>query len=387
MIPYGKQAISEDDINAVVEVLRSDFITQGPKVPAFEQALATYCGAEYAVASTSATSALHIACLALDVGKGDIVWTSPISFVASSNCALYCGARVDFIDIDITSGNLSLTALKQKLIKAQQTQCLPKVIIAVHLAGQSCLMAEIKLLAEHYGFSIIEDASHAVGGKYQGKAVGCGQFSDITIFSFHPVKIITSAEGGMALTNDAELANRLRLLRSHGTVADPARMTEKSHGPWYYQQIILGFNYRMTELQAALGLSQFSRLDEFVDKRNFLAKRYDEAFADSTLSLLKPHHDSVSAYHLYIVLLAETDSTKQRDIIEQLRAKNIFAHVHYIPIHLQPYYQELGFNQGDFPIAEQYYQRAISLPLFPDLSEQDQDYIIDTVKSLIGLAG
>ena len=383
MIPYGKQSISEDDINAVVEVLRSDFITQGPKVPAFENALANYCGAEHAVATNSATSALHIACLALDVGKGDIVWTSPVSFVASSNCALYCGAGVDFIDIDINSGNLSLTELKQKLIKAEQAQCLPKVVIAVHLAGQSCLMAEIKLLAEQYDFSIIEDASHAVGGQYQGKAIGCGQFSDISVFSFHPVKIITSAEGGMALTNNAELADKLRLLRSHGIVSEQKHMTEASHGPWYYQQIALGFNYRMTELQAALGLSQLNRLDEFVDKRNALAKKYDDAFADSSLSLLRPHGDNVSAYHLYIVLLAERDAKNHKSIIEQLRAKGICAHVHYIPIHLQPYYQELGFNPGDFPVAEQYYQRAISLPLFPDLSIDEQNTVIRALKEVL----
>jgi UDP-4-amino-4,6-dideoxy-N-acetyl-beta-L-altrosamine transaminase len=383
MIPYGKQDISEEDIAAVVEVLRSDFLTQGPKVPEFEQAVANYCGAKHAIATNSATSALHIACLALNVGKGDIVWTSPISFVASANCALYCNADIDFVDIDINSGNISLDSLKAKLIKAQLIHLLPKVLIVVHLAGQSALMSEIKQLAKQYNFALIEDASHATGGKYQGNTIGCGKFSDITIFSFHPVKIITSAEGGMALTNNTEIAHKIRLLRSHGIVSDQNLMNEESHGPWYYQQLELGFNYRMTDLQAALGLSQLKRLDEFIDKRNILAQVYNQAFSDTAITPLLPHNDTLSAYHLYVILLPEKNAIKHKNTVLALREAGICAHVHYIPIHLQPYYANLGFNKGDFPIAEQYYQRAITLPLFPLLTSSEQQYIIDTLIKLV----
>jgi len=387
MIPYGKQDLSDDDIAAVVEVLKSDYLTQGPKVPEFEQAVAQYCGAKFASATNSATSALHIACLALDVGEGDTVWTSPISFVASSNCALYCGATVDFVDIDIHSGNLCVQRLSDKLKQAKLKNTLPKVLTVVHLAGNSCDMEEIHKLSQHYHFSIIEDASHAIGASYKEYKVGCCQYSDISIFSFHPVKIITTAEGGMALTNQAELAEKMQLFRSHGITSDTGKMTETSHGPWYYQQIALGFNYRMTELQAALGLSQVKRLDEFVAKRNALAKIYDNAFANTELTYLTPKIGTYSAYHLYIVLLPEYDQAlqkvKHKTIITSLRTQNICAHVHYIPIHLQPYYQQevegLAFEQGDFPVAEQYYQRAITLPLHPKLSMEEQKYIIDTV--------
>jgi UDP-4-amino-4,6-dideoxy-N-acetyl-beta-L-altrosamine transaminase len=383
MIPYGKQDISEEDIAAVVEVLRSDFLTQGPKVPEFEQAIANYCGAEYAVATNSATSALHIACLALNLGKDDIVWTSPISFVASANCALYCQAIIDFVDIDINSGNISIDSLKAKLKQAKLTRSLPKILIIVHLAGQSCLMYEIQQLAIQYNVVLIEDASHAIGGKYQGDTIGCGRFSDITIFSFHPVKIITSAEGGMALTNNVEIAKKLRLLRSHGIVSDQNLMREESHGPWYYQQLELGFNYRMTDMQAALGLSQLKRLDEFIDKRNALAKVYNQEFRDSVITPLLPHNDTISAYHLYVILLPEKNAIKHKNTVVTLREAGICAHVHYIPIHLQPYYTNLGFNKGDFPIAEQYYQRAITLPLFPLLTSREQQYIIDTLIKLV----
>ena len=387
MIPYGKQNLSDDDIAAVVEVLKSDFLTQGPKVPEFEQAIAQYCGAKFATATNSATSALHIACLALDVGKSDLVWTSPISFVASSNCALYCGATVDFVDIDIHNGNISVQQLSEKLKQAELNNSLPKVLIVVHLAGNSCDMQEIHTLSQHYHFTIIEDASHAIGASYKEYKVGCCQYSDITVFSFHPVKIITSAEGGMALTNQTELAEKMQLFRSHGITSDSEKMTEDSHGPWYYQQLALGFNYRMTELQAALGVSQTSRLDDFVKRRNQLAQVYDNAFANTKLTALTPKISTYSAYHLYIVLLPEygqaLQESQHKAIITALRDKNICAHVHYIPIHLQPYYQQekhgLAFKQGDFPVAEQYYQRAISLPLYPQLSEAEQKYIIKTV--------
>ena len=383
MIPYGKQDINQNDIDAVIAVLKSDFLTQGPKVPEFEQTIAKLCTAQFAVATNSATSALHIACLALDIGQGDIVWTSPISFVASSNCALYCGAKINFIDIDITTGNISTQALTKKLKQAQTINQLPKAIIVVHLAGQSCQMKAIKALADKYQIALIEDASHAVGASYNDYPVGSCHYSDISIFSFHPVKIITSAEGGMALTNQPELAKKMRRLRSHGITSCPEEMTEQSHGPWYYQQIDLGFNYRMTELQAVLGLSQSRRLATFVKQRNKIAQVYDQAFEHSSLTCLTPSEVSYSAYHLYIVLLATDDKEKHKQIIIRLREKGICAHVHYIPIHLQPYYQNLGFKEGDFPIAEEYYSRAISLPLYPALSNTEQQYIINTVLNMI----
>jgi UDP-4-amino-4,6-dideoxy-N-acetyl-beta-L-altrosamine transaminase len=381
MIPYGKQDINEQDIDAVVKVLKSDWLTQGPQVPLFEQAVADKCQADHAVAVNSATSALHIANLALGVGQGDIVWTSPITFVATANSALYCGAKIDFVDIDLSSGNMSVTALQEKLQWAKQHNCLPKVVIPVHLAGQSCDMQAIAKLAKEYGFAIIEDASHAVGGQYKGKPVGSCQYSDIAIFSFHPVKIITSAEGGMAITNNVELAKRMQLFRSHGITSQAEKMTEPSHGPWYYQQIDLGFNYRMTDLQAALGLSQLSRIDEFIEQRNQLAKVYDDAFTDTLITPLTPTANLTSAYHLYLILLPEADTQKHKQTIISLRDNGICAHVHYIPVHLQPYYQALGFKLGDFPNAEQYYQRAISLPLYPKLSSSDQKYIIEQVKA------
>jgi UDP-4-amino-4,6-dideoxy-N-acetyl-beta-L-altrosamine transaminase len=387
MIPYGKQDINEDDILAVVNVLKSDFITQGPQVELFEQAFVNYCQSSYAVAMNSATSALHVACLSLGVSKGDIVWTSPISFVASANCALYCDAKIDFVDININTGNISISNLTEKLVEARENNNLPKVIIMVHLAGQSCDMQAVKILADEYGFNIIEDASHAVGAKYKNAPIGNCQFSDITIFSFHPVKIITSAEGGLALTNKNCLSDKMRALRSHGITSDTEKMTEPSHGPWYYQQQALGFNYRMTEMQAALGLSQIKRLDTFVIKRNKLAKIYDDAFSNTTLTPLYQDKECYNAYHLYIVLMPElnngTNKFLHKEIVSKLRNADIFAHVHYIPIHLQPYYQDLGFNKGDFPIAENYYHRAISLPLFPNLSKEDQQYIIKMIISFL----
>jgi len=383
MIPYGRQDIDQNDIDAVIETLTSDYLTQGPKVPEFEQALAVQSQSKHAIATCNATAALHIACLALEVKKDDIVWTSPVTFVASANCALYCGANIDFVDIDIATGNISLSALKTKLEMAAKKNALPKVIIAVHLAGQSCPMQQIYELTQLYGIKLVEDASHAVGAQYKGKPVGNCQYSDITIFSFHPVKIITTAEGGMALTNCDTLAKNLRSLRSHGITNNPNEMTEESHGPWYYQQLSLGFNYRMTELQAALGLSQLTRLTKFVTARNKLAQVYQTAFKGSGIQCLTPDKSSLSAFHLFIILLPIRDTEYHRKSIVKLREKGICAHLHYIPIHLQPYYQELGFKKGDFPSAEEYYQRAITLPLHPNLTTEEQQHIIQEVKALI----
>lgn len=381
MIPYGKQDISQSDIDAVIEVLKSDFITQGPKIPAFEKSLMDYTGAKHALAVNSATSALHIACLALDVGKGDIVWTSPVTFVASANCALYCGAEVDFVDIDAKTYNISVEALEEKLIVAKKQNKLPKVVIPVHLSGQSCDMETIKNLSVEYGFKIIEDASHAIGGKYKEKAIGDCTYSDITVFSFHPVKIITTAEGGMALTNDHGLAERMDLFRSHGVTRKEHLLTEKSHGPWYYQQIELGYNYRMTDIQAALGISQMKRLDHFVAIRNELATRYDQLLTNSSLTLPKILPECLSARHLYIIKIENPDQHKF--IFEEMRKKGIGVNLHYIPVHLNPYYQDLGFNKGDFYNAEEYYSRAMSIPLYTKLTHEQQDLVVNTLKTLI----
>lgn len=375
-IPYGRQSISEEDIAAVERVLRSDWLTQGPAVPAFEEALARHVGAAHAVAVNSATSALHLACLALGVGPGDVVWTSPISFVASSNCALYCGAEVDFVDIDPRSYNLSIPALQTKLELARSQGLLPKVVIPVHLAGQSCDMAALHALSQTYGFRLIEDASHAVGASYQGQPVGSGRYSDITVFSFHPVKIITSAEGGMALTNDPALARRMAQLRSHGITREAGEMTEPSHGPWYYQQLDLGYNYRMTELQAALGLSQLGRLDAFVARRRTLAARYDRLLASLPCQRPWQHPDTASSWHLYVIRLPEgTSPERHREVFEALRAQGIGVNLHYIPIHLQPYYQA-RYGQRHFAEAERYYRQAISLPLHAELTDAEQDRVV-----------
>lgn len=377
MIPYGRQDISPADIDAVVEVLRSDFLTQGPAVPAFEKAIAHYCGAQEAVAVNSATSALHIACLSLGVGKGDVVWTTPITFVASANCALYCGAQVDFVDIDPCTYNLSVDRLAEKLARAEKTGTLPKVVIPVHLCGQSCDMAGIHALSQRYRFKIIEDASHAIGGRYRNEAIGSCRYSDITVFSFHPVKIITTGEGGMALTNDVKLAKRMQLLRSHGITRDAEDMSHAPDGPWYYQQIDLGFNYRMTDLQAALGLSQMQRLDEFVTKRHTIARRYDQMLSGLPFVTPWQHSDCYSALHLYVIRLQATKvQTSHRQIFEFLREKGIGVNLHYIPVHTQPYYQRQGFNQDDFPEANCYYAEAISLPMYPGLTEEQQARVV-----------
>ena len=381
MIPYGRQSINDADIQAVVDTLQSDFLTQGPAVPAFEQALAAYCTVPYAVAVNSATSALHIACLALDVKAGDRVWTSPISFVASANCALYCGATVDFVDVEPDTGLISVRALAEKLQRAAATNTLPKVIIPVHLAGHSCAMQQIATLCQPYGIRIIEDASHSVGGRYQQQKIGSCQFSDITVFSFHPVKIITTAEGGVALTKDVTLAARMQLFRSHGITRNQDEMTEVSHGPWYYQQIELGLNYRMTELQAALGLSQLNRLDAFVAKRLEAVARYKILLQNLPLALPEECPAGQSAWHLYIIKLH--DENRRLAVFEALRSAGIGVNVHYIPIHTQPYYKKLGFNWGDFPQAEAFYSRIISLPLYADLTAEQQQQVALALNSAI----
>lgn len=384
MIPYGRQEITQADIDAVVEVLRSDFLTQGPMVPRFEKAVADYCGAQHAVAVNSATSALHIACLALGLGPGDRLWTSPITFVASANCGLYCGAEVDFVDIDPRTYNLCPKALERKLVEAEQQGRLPKIVVPVHLCGQPCDMQAIHALSQRFGFRIIEDASHAIGGRYRGEPIGNGRYSDITIFSFHPVKIITTAEGGMALTNDAELAERMALLRSHGITRNPAQMTHAPDGPWYYQQIDLGFNYRMTELQAALGVSQMERLDDYVSRRHALARRYDEQLADLPVTLPWQHPDSYSGLHLYVIRLKldQIDRTHGQ-VFEALREQGIGVNLHYIPVHTQPYYQSMGFKAGDFPEAERYYAEAISLPMYPTMTTAQQDQVITALSKAL----
>lgn len=381
MIPYGRQEITDDDIEAVLSVLRSDFLTQGPVVPRFEQAVASYTSAAHAVAMNSATSALHVACLALGLEPGDTLWTTPITFVASANCALYCGARVDFVDIDPGTGNLSVERLTEKLEAAEKAGIMPKIVVPVHLCGLPCDMEAIHALSRRYGFRIIEDASHAIGAQYHDERVGSCRFSDITIFSFHPVKVITTGEGGMALTNDALLAERMSLLRSHGITRDAARMTREPDGPWYYQQIELGFNYRMTEMQAALGVSQMARLDDYVARRHALADRYDAAFADLPLTLPTRPGESRSSLHLYVIRLQAV--AEHRRVFEALRTGGIGVNLHYIPVHTQPYYEKLGFRTGQFPVAERYYAEAISLPMYPTLPHADQDRVIGQIEELL----
>ncbi|MDR5907507.1 UDP-4-amino-4,6-dideoxy-N-acetyl-beta-L-altrosamine transaminase [Franzmannia qiaohouensis] len=385
MIPYGRQEINQADIDAVVSVLESDFLTQGPQVPRFEQSVAAHVGAKHALAVNSATSALHIACLALGLGKGDWLWTSPITFVASANCGLYCGAKVDFVDIDPHTYNLCPKALETKLERAERQGRLPKVVVAVHLCGQPCDMQSLHLLSNRYGFKLIEDASHAIGAKYQGEFVGNSCYSDITVFSFHPVKIITTAEGGMAVTNDQYLAERMNLLRSHGVTRDSELMTHEADGPWYYQQVELGFNYRMTELQAALGTSQMTRLDEYVARRNTLAARYDNLLSELPLTTPWQHPDSYSGRHLYVIRLhLDRLKVSHREVFESLREQGIGVNLHYIPVHSQPYYQTMGFNKDDFPEAEQYYSEAISVPLFHTMTKCQQDEVVNALKNALG---
>ena len=386
MIPYGKQEITQQDINAVIDVLKSDFLTQGPQVPLFEETIKIAVNVEYALAVNSATSALHIACLALGVGNGDVVWTTPITFVASANCALYCGAKIDFVDINPETYNLSAEKLKEKLkfAKANKLQ-MPKVVIPVHLSGQPCEMDKIHALGKEYGFSIIEDASHAIGGKYKNRPIGNCEYSDITIFSFHPVKIVTTAEGGVATTNNQALAQKMDLLRSHGITRDKALMTQQSHGGWYYEQIDLGFNYRMSEMQAALGVSQMTRLHEFVAKRNELAARYDDLLKNLPLSTPNQIDDSYSGRHLYVIRLKLDEiSLSHREAFEQLRERGIGVNLHYIPVHTQPYYQKLGFNAEQFPEALKYYKEAISIPLFHHMSIEQQESVVTALCAILG---
>ena len=381
-IPYGRQEVTQADIDAVVSVLRSDFLTQGPRVPEFEARVAGYVGAAHAVAMNSANSALHVACLALGLGPGDRLWTSPITFVASANCALYCGAAVDFVDIDPQTYNMSAVELEKKLRVARQAGSLPKVVVPVHFSGQSCDMRAIHALSREYGFHIIEDASHAIGGSYAGERVGNCRYSDITVFSFHPVKIITTAEGGVATTNCADLAARMDRLRSHGITRDAAEMTHVPDGPWYYQQVDLGFNYRLTEICAMLGSSQMDRIDAYVARRHAIARAYDEMLASLPLTLPWQHPDTYSGMHLYVVRLhLDAVRATHREVFESLRAVGIGVALHYIPVHTQPYYERMGFRVGQYPQAEKYYAEAISLPMFPGL---DADLRRRVVRALDG---
>ena len=384
MIPYGRQQIIEEDIDAVVKVLRSDFLTQGPMVPLFEKAIATYCGVNEAVAVNSATSALHIACLALSVGKDDVVWTTPITFVATANCARYCGARVDFVDIDPDTFNISVKCLEEKLKEAKVQGVLPKVVIVVHMCGQPCEMEQIFDLGKQYGFKIIEDASHAIGSKYKEAFTGSCLYSDITVFSFHPVKHITTGEGGMALTNNVALAKKMRLLRNHGVTRDPSEMINISPGGWYYEQLELGFNYRMTDIQAALGMSQLNRIDQFIAKRRTIANKYYQAFKELPVKPQINASQSYNSYHLYVIRLKLDEIHNScAKVFQVLRDCGIGVNVHYIPVYLQAYYQQFGFPKGYCKEAEKYYAEAISLPIYPDLSEDEQQKVVRALKEAL----
>jgi UDP-4-amino-4,6-dideoxy-N-acetyl-beta-L-altrosamine transaminase len=384
MIRYGRQNINQADIDAVIEVLQSDWLTQGPAIERFEQEVAHYCGAKYAVAVSNATAALHISCLAAGLKPGDILWTSTNTFVASANCGLYCGANIDFVDIDPCTYDLGISALEKKLAQAERQGKLPRVIIPVHFAGQSCEMECIAALSKQYGFSVIEDASHAIGGHYQNNPVGSCAFSEMTVLSFHPVKIITTGEGGMVLTNRKDLYEKLVRLRSHGITRDTDFCKTGSEGEWYYQQIELGFNYRITDIQAALGTSQMQRLNEFVTRRHHLVSRYNSLLHDLPLILPWQHPDTYSANHLYVVQIKADETDKdRRQVFNRLLLKGIQTNVHYIPVHTQPYYQKMGFSEGDFPEAERFYKNALTLPLHYGLTEQEQDLVVASLKEIL----
>ena len=386
MINYGKQLINEDDIQAVVDVLRSDSLTQGPTFLNFESEVAQKVGASEAVAVNSATSALHIACLSLGLGEGDVLWTSPNSFVASSNCAIYCRAAIDFVDIDPFTFNMSVEKLEAKLIKAALNGKLPKIVVPVHMCGQSCDMAKIKDLSNKYEFFIIEDASHAMGGKYKNSYIGSCLYSDIVVFSFHPAKIITTGEGGMALTNNHEIANKMRLFRSHGVTRNSEEFSVpmRDNGPWYYEQIVLGFNYKMSDIQAALGISQLKRLDHFVAKRNQISKQYNAGFRKSmSVKLPLISDECVSSFHLYVLQIDFSESLSKIEFFNKMKEVGINLNCHYIPIHTQPYYKQLGFKVGDFPVSEAYYKKTVTLPVHPSLTEENVKFIVDTVKEIL----
>ena len=380
MIPYGKHLVDEQDVEAVVDVLRNQFLTQGSIVPKFEQALCDYTGCQFATAVNSATSGLHVACLAAGVQQGDVVWTVPNSFVASANCALYCGATIDFVDIDATTRNIDVEALAVKLEQASVANLLPKALIVVHFSGLSCEMQTIQSLANKHSVVLIEDAAHALGGSYQKQKIGSCQFSDMTVLSFHPVKSITSAEGGAVLTNNMALDRDLKLFAKHGVTRDASQMVTASQGPWYYQQVALGYNYRLSDLHAALGLSQLSKLDSFIHRRTELALRYQQKLAGLPLTLPTLDNQSKSAWHIYMV---EVTEHQRKEVFESLQQKGVGVNVHYIPIHLHPYYQQLGFKQGDFPVTEKFYQHALTLPLYPSLSDQQQNIVIDALHQVL----
>lgn len=384
MIPYGRQSITKADIDSVVNVLRSDFITQGPTIPRFEAAVSNRFNAKHAIAVNSATSALHVACIALGLEPGEFLWTVPNTFVASANCGRYCGSEIDFVDIDPATWNISVSELHEKLIWAEHNNCLPKIVVPVHFAGQPTEQEAIWKLAQEFGFRVIEDASHSIGAARNGEPVGSCRWSDITVFSFHPVKIITTGEGGMALTNSDELAERMSMLRTHGITREVASCLRMPSGPWYYEQQLLGYNYRLTDIQAALGLSQLERLDEFINRRNFLARRYNKELAGLPLQLPTLHARNQSSFHLYVVRLDRSATTKSHGtIFEELQASGIGVNLHYMPVHLQPYYRKLGFKQGQYPEAEKHGEEAITLPLYPGLTEGEQDKVVSALKQAL----